>query len=232
MPRKQYHVIYKTTCKVNDKYYVGMHSTDDLDDGYLGSGKYLWNSIRKHGKDNHGLEVLEFFDNRKELREREEELINEDMLQDPMCMNLRTGGEGGFISVENQFKRSQAGGFAREKNISKEKKFEICSGGGKKSVELKVGIHDKKNRCDWTDRKHMEESKKKISVAMKERGIGCANSQFGSCWIMNLKLKQNKKIPLIELASWIDLGWIRGRKIKFHSFLLAPVHLSSSSFDR
>ena len=25
-----------------------MHSTDDLEDGYLGSGTFLWHSIRKH----------------------------------------------------------------------------------------------------------------------------------------------------------------------------------------
>lgn len=29
-----------------------MHSTDNLDDGYVGSGKRLWNSIKKHGKEN------------------------------------------------------------------------------------------------------------------------------------------------------------------------------------
>ena len=28
---KKYHIIYKTTCLINKKYYIGMHSTDDLD---------------------------------------------------------------------------------------------------------------------------------------------------------------------------------------------------------
>ena len=40
----KYHIIYKTTNKINKKYYVGMHSTNKLDDGYLGKGwavKYL-----------------------------------------------------------------------------------------------------------------------------------------------------------------------------------------------
>jgi len=43
MPRKQkkYHYIYKTTNILNYKFYIGMHSTDDLDDGYVGSGKRL-----------------------------------------------------------------------------------------------------------------------------------------------------------------------------------------------
>ena len=43
MPRrsKTYHYIYRTTCLVTGKFYVGMHSTDNLDDGYLGPGKIL-----------------------------------------------------------------------------------------------------------------------------------------------------------------------------------------------
>ena len=38
MPRKKhkYHYLYKITNTINYKYYYGMHSTSDLDDGYLG----------------------------------------------------------------------------------------------------------------------------------------------------------------------------------------------------
>ena len=54
-PRK-FHFIYKTTCSVNGKYYYGMHSTDDLEDGYIGSGTKLWHSIKKHGLENFKME--------------------------------------------------------------------------------------------------------------------------------------------------------------------------------
>lgn len=96
MPRKEkkYHYIYKTTCKVNNKFYVGIHSTNDLNDGYVGSGKRLWYSIKKHGKENFVVEFLEFFENRKNLIIREIEMVNEDFIQDPMCMNLIKGGGG------------------------------------------------------------------------------------------------------------------------------------------
>jgi hypothetical protein len=42
--------IYKTTNLLNGKYYIGMHVTNQIDDGYLGSGKYLNNAIKKYGK--------------------------------------------------------------------------------------------------------------------------------------------------------------------------------------
>lgn len=51
--RRKYHYIYKTKCLLTNKYYIGMHSTDNLDDGYVGSGKRLWYSINKHGLKKH-----------------------------------------------------------------------------------------------------------------------------------------------------------------------------------
>ncbi len=53
MARKQktIHYLYKTTCLVTNRYYIGMHSTCNIDDGYMGSGKRLRYSIRKYGVD-------------------------------------------------------------------------------------------------------------------------------------------------------------------------------------
>ena len=73
MGRKKPHIhyIYKTTCNVTKRYYIGMHSTTNLEDGYLGSGKRLRYSVRKYGKENHTKEILEFLPTREKLVIRE-----------------------------------------------------------------------------------------------------------------------------------------------------------------
>jgi len=90
--RRKHHVIYKTTCLVTGKWYIGLHSTDDLNDGYLGSGAQLWKSIKKHGKNNHRVEILEHCPDRATLIKREAEIVNEDLLAQEACMNLMLGG--------------------------------------------------------------------------------------------------------------------------------------------
>jgi hypothetical protein len=96
MEDKKYNYIYVTRCIISDTFYVGMHSTNNLEDGYLGSGKRLHNSINKYGKENHTIEILEHFKNRKDVSIREKELVNENLLKDPKCMNIVLGGDGGY----------------------------------------------------------------------------------------------------------------------------------------
>ena len=94
MPRSphKFHYVYKTTCKITNKFYIGIHSTSDLEDGYMGSGVRISRSLKKYGKQNHVCEILEYLDNRKNLMEREKSLITEEILKDPYCMNIIKGG--------------------------------------------------------------------------------------------------------------------------------------------
>ena len=91
--KRKYHYIYKIT-RDDGKFYIGMHSTDNLDDGYFGSGKRVTRSIKKHGRERHSKNILEFLPTREALKLREEEIVCEELLNDTRCMNLRTGGDG------------------------------------------------------------------------------------------------------------------------------------------
>ena len=68
---RKYHYLYKITNLVNNKYYYGIHSTDNLEDGYMGSGTQLKAAYAKYGIFNFRKEILSFYENRKELLDAE-----------------------------------------------------------------------------------------------------------------------------------------------------------------
>jgi len=77
MNQLKYHYIYKTTNLLNEKFYIGRHSTNKLEDGYLGSGKVLDQSFKKRGRKNFKCEVLEYCDTFEILCKRETFWIRE-----------------------------------------------------------------------------------------------------------------------------------------------------------
>ena len=92
------HFIYKTT-HVNGKYYIGRHSTDNIDDGYLCSGKWP-RSIKN--KTELSREILEFTPDLDTLKIKEAEYLAEHYGK-PNCMNL-TADPIGFDSDNNPMK--------------------------------------------------------------------------------------------------------------------------------
>ena len=109
---KQYHFIYKTTDTRNYNFYIGMHSTDNLNDGYVGSGNRIKNIKYKHGVEIFNIDILEFFPDRESLKKREEEIVNSNLLKEDKCMNLKPGGSGGFCNDEHKQKYVMAGSIA------------------------------------------------------------------------------------------------------------------------
>lgn len=208
---KKYHYIYRTTNIITGRYYYGMHSTDNLNDGYIGSGKRLWYSINKYGKENHETNIIEFYPNRNSLKTEERKLINEDTIKDPMCMNIRIGGGGGLsgLSEESIRKiRKGASNFAHslwENPIFIEWHKKRKSDMMKKRHSLGLVKYD-----TFAGKKHNDESKLKMRNSKKGTGVGVNNSQFGTCWIT--KDGVNKKIIKNNLLTYISEGWCKGRK--------------------
>jgi hypothetical protein len=203
---KKYHIIYKTTNQINGKFYVGMHSTDNLNDNYLGSGYKLKRSVNKYGKENFKMGILEYLPNRRSLKVREAELVNEDLLKDPMCMNLVFGGNGGFISPEGCKKGAKRMNEIVWANPEyRKRKSEWKSEQNK--ILWETGVF--KYVDNWTGKHHKEESKIQIGKSNSIIQKGEGNSQFGTCWITNET--ESKKIFKGDI---IPEGWRLGRKIK------------------
>jgi hypothetical protein len=189
-----------------------MHSTSNLDDDYLGSGKRLRYSIRKYGKDNFKREIIKMFDSREELVQGEIDLITEELLNEPLCMNLKTGGNGGICNEQHYYNFIHSDG---PKNFALKLKndAEFAKIHSDVSSKRMKNTHSKGkiNYNTFEGKTHSEETKEKMSEKAKLR-IGNKNSSFGTCWIT--KDNENKKIKKEELDLYINNGWSKGRKIK------------------
>jgi hypothetical protein len=220
MPRRQheFHFLYKTTNLVNGKYYVGMHSTSNLSDEYLGSGKRLWYSIRKHGRENHVREILEFFPDRKSLKEKEIEFVNAEMLSDPLCMNLCFGGERGF-NPEAAAKGGRASigknGHLGSKEVHR--RIREDEGFKQKWVEKINSTHLERtgSKNGWKGKTHREEVIEAMRNSRKEFQKGEKNSQFGKMWIYNIAEKRSIRVDKAEIDKYLSQNWKLGRKMKF-----------------
>ena len=72
---KSFNFLYITTNIINGKKYVGEHSTNNLEDNYLGSGKYLKYAIKKYGKENFKREILILLETKRDSFLLQEEFI-------------------------------------------------------------------------------------------------------------------------------------------------------------
>lgn len=92
---KYYGFIYKTTLP-DGRYYIGQHkiiSNNTLDPNYLGSGVIIKDYIKSKGKEGIIREILEYGNSRNELNELENKYITSDIINDPLNINLDTGGK-------------------------------------------------------------------------------------------------------------------------------------------
>jgi hypothetical protein len=224
----RFFTIYKTTNLLNDRYYIGVHITDDPDDDYLGSGKRLKYEVNKYGVENFKKIILDVFDNSNDMFQREVELVNEVTLRDPLCLNLTIGGYGSFVgankhlnthSSENQAKRSPFNNPEwREHN--KEKIKEWSKKGTNAMNEACAVLREAGWRSPgFTGKRHAPEVRAKINATYKKIGHqqGKKNSRYGACWVYSIALRQSKSISRDELQSHLDSGWQKGRKMKFNN---------------
>lgn len=202
--------LYKITNNVNNKVYVGVHQTKNLDDGYMGSGKYLINAIEKYGIENFSKDILMFFDTKDEMFIAEANIVDEHFVKRPDTYNLKIGGEGGWPSnIDKGYMKSE---FYREKRSEIAKKSWKS---GKMSVDKNISKAFRSNsqHLAFKGRNHTDQSKKKIGLAVSKKQSGNNNSQYGTMWIHSLEEKKSKKIPK---NNPIPEGWIKGRKMKFN----------------
>lgn len=72
---KQFNFVYVTINLVNNKMYIGDHSTNNINDYYLGSGRTFLKAIKKYGRNNFIRIILEEFNTKEEAFNVQEKYI-------------------------------------------------------------------------------------------------------------------------------------------------------------
>lgn len=212
--KKKYHFIYKTTNIITNEYYVGMHSTFNINDDYMGSGYRLKRSIKKYGTENFRFEIIEWLNDRESLIKKEKEIVNEELLKDPLCLNLKPGGTGGFNNDAHKWKYILTGSKAGSKALSemhKDPLFKEHWSSVRKEAWKNVSDENRAKIMNGLianrGRKHTPETIEKMKQQRKGTMMGINNSQYGTKWITNGM--ENKKIKNTDL---LPDGWKFGKK--------------------
>lgn len=201
----KYYYLYQITNNLNGKIYVGIHSTNDLEDGYMGSGTALKHAYKKYGIENFEKETLGFFDSEDDMFQKEIEIVDADFILREDTYNLTNGGNGGSLpgsygvikgaSIAGKMCRKNGTGIFSSESRAKVHKYCISEENLNKLLEM-----SKKGNAPEAI------NKKKEAFAKIKHQQGVKNSQYGTMWITNgidsKKISKEEQIPE---------GWKKGR---------------------
>lgn len=222
-----FYTIYKITNQIDGKFYIGSHKTKDLNDVYMGSGKYLIHTQKKYGIENFKKEILFVFETAEEMYAKEAEIVNEDFLATENTYNLKIGGFGGWDHINRAIDPADSTRFAEQRRRNgvlvgranmlrahERMNADPAYAAVRKRVSILANSKSREKYPNGTffGKTHTEETKLKIGESTKVTSRGERNSQHGTRWIHSLDEKKSKKI---EKDAPLPEGWLEGRKMKF-----------------
>ena len=196
-----HYIVYQTTNLINGMTYIGSHQTEDLTDGYIGSGKHLKRAIKKYGNENFKSEILYSFSSKEEMFNKERELVNESFVKDPMTYNLKVGGSGGNPGIVGAFKGKTHSNETKEKQRQAALKQVITD-----ETRIKLSVN--------SAMRNNPEIRKKVSATLSGRICSnehrrrVAEANLGTILINNGIIA--KRIPKDELVKYENTEWSKG----------------------
>ena len=185
-------IVYLTTNLTNGKKYIGSHATEDINDGYLGSGRIFLKALQKYGKENFKREILHECENIHQARKLEAPNIIKYKTLVPKGYNVNENGGWGYNGITH--------GPLTRKRISEALKGKPCPEERRKRISISCkGIQAGEKHPFW-GKKHSEETLQKISQSRKGQHAGEKHHYFGKERDSETKLKisetlQGRKTP-------------------------------------
>jgi group I intron endonuclease len=163
---------YKTTNLINGRYYYGSGSKKN----YLGSGKILIEAISKYGKNNFKIEILKYFNSRKDAFLFEDRFLKLFKIsEDPLSYNIKDCAVGGATIKGDNHPRPWLGKTHSNEYINKLKETMTGEGNpmyGKTHSNLTI----ERMKAAWNKRKLEGRTNKSGHIMSDETKLKIGNS--------------------------------------------------------
>lgn len=207
----KYKYVYKTTCLVENSelfnhYYIGQHKTNNLDDGYFGSGKLISRYFKEYGiKEGVTVkkEILAFAETHDELNKLERYFIGYKWKEDKLCLNRKTGG-GQYEITDTTIKKIsetlKVTSPNKGKHLPEETRKKISK--SHKGKHLTEECKRKMSLSTKGIKKHSEETKRKISEGNKGKRLSDETKEK----IRQIQLGRHHTVETKERLRQANLG--------------------------
>lgn len=182
-----YTFVYQTTCEANNKSYIGVHTTSNLNDGYIGCGIFkpsdahrskllLHRAVRKYGYTSFKRYILSFYDTYKEAMNEEKYIVDKLWVKSNENYNTALGGNGGMIYGLSEEEKIIIYKKVSESNTGKKRTKEFCEhlSKVKRGVPLSMkhrAALSQKNARYWQGKKRSPESIEKTATAKRGKPL-------------------------------------------------------------
>jgi len=173
----RYYIVYKITNLINNKIYVGAHTTNNLDDRYMSSSKVVKRAIKKYGLEHFKKDILHHCDTEQDMFLKEADIVDKEFISRGDTYNLTEGGTGSWTHWNN-------GSTLHKETCKKaakavEQRFDLNDSGSGENTRFDNNEELRKRAFDASQSKEAQE-KKKRTFAERKIGQGKNNSQFGT----------------------------------------------------
>ena len=202
-----YGYIYITTNNINGKKYIGQHK-GTFNTNYLGSGKLLKRAVKKYGKDNFTVSLIQYANNSDELNELEIKYIAELKESGQANYNLAKGGNC-IGSIYNYMTPDEIKKF--KENMSKIQK-KIKQYHSPEELEEKRKRAIERNKSDFMRKVCVKRNKERVwrKETLEKMSIKMANNKINSGKKYINKDGIRKMILKEELNYYLENGWNLG----------------------